>query len=469
MRIFRHIAAKHSRFYLFFYKVIERSVLFLRPAFMWVGLSRLEGPFVLLERATKGILFDCKMCGQCLLSSTGMVCPMNCPKQIRNGPCGGVREGGYCEIDPHMKCVWVEAWSGVKNIGEQETFTIPLRPAETDQQGSSAWVKVIEKNKDADELYRVKIFPPASLEVGSHRRPSGILEEKLQAGDFVVTAELSPPDSADPDEIIKRVAPLRDLVTAVNVPDGAGANCHMSSLASSVILHNSGIVPVMQYACRDRNRIALQGDILGATALGVTNLLCITGDSVQSGDQKGAKPVFDLDSISLLRTAKMMRDEGIFLSGRQLRKSPNLFLGAALNPFVSPLDARVLRMERKINAGAQFFQTQFCFDVAALKEFMTEVRARGLHKKCYILVGVGPLVSAKAARFIKSSIPGVVVPDYIIERMDRAGDERQEGKKICLEALNQLREIEGISGVHFMSYRKEKLLAEIISESDILG
>ena len=467
MKIFRNFAARHSGFYLYFYKVTERIMLFLRPAFMWVGLSRLEWPLSLLERASKGILFDCKMCGQCLLSSTGMVCPMNCPKQIRNGPCGGVREGGYCEIDAQMNCVWVEAWTGVSKIGEKETFTIPLRPAETNQKGSSAWAKVIEKNKDTDELYRVKIFPPASLEVGPHRRTSGHLEERLQAGDFVVTAELSPPDSADPHEIIKRVAPLKGLVTAVNVPDGAGANCHMSSLASSVILHNDGVVPVMQYACRDRNRIALQGDILGATALGVTNLLCVTGDSVQAGDQKGAKPVFDLDSISLLRAAKMMRDEGVFLSGRKLKDPPKLFLGAALNPFVSPTEARVLRMERKINAGAQFFQTQFCFDVPALQQFMAEVRARGLHKKCYILVGVGPLVSAKAARFIKSSIPGVVIPDHIIDRMERAGAERQEGKRICLETLTQLRETEGVSGVHVMSFRKEKYLAEIISEAGL--
>lgn len=467
MKIFRQIAVRYSGFYLYFYKVTEQIMLFLRPAFMWVGLSRLEVLLSFLERFSKGLLFDCKMCGQCLLSSTGMVCPMNCPKQIRNGPCGGVREGGFCEIDHLMKCVWVDAWTGVKKIGEEETFTIPLRPAETNQQGSSAWAKVIEKNKDADELYRVKIFPPVPLEIGTHRCPSGFLEEKLQAGDFVITAELSPPDSADPAEIIRRVAHLKDFVTAVNVPDGAGANCHMSSLASSVILHNDGVVPVMQYACRDRNRIALQGDILGATSLGVTNLLCVTGDSVQSGDQKGAKPVFDLDSISLLRTAKMMRDEGIFLSGRQLKKAPNLFLGAALNPFVSPLDVRVLRMERKINAGAQFFQTQFCFDVAALKKFMTEVRAQELHKKCYILVGVGPLVSVKAARFIKSSVPGVIIPDNIIERLERAGDERQEGKRICMETLNEIRQIEGVAGVHLMSYRKERLLAEIISESDL--
>ncbi len=469
MKIFRHIAARYSGFYLYFYKVTEHIFLFLRPVFMWIGLSRFEWSLSFVEWASKGILFDCRMCGQCLLSSTGMVCPMNCPKEIRNGPCGGVREGGFCEIDSRMKCVWVEAWAGVKKTGEEETFTIPLRPAEANQQGSSAWAKVIEKNKDEDELFRVKIFPPTSLEVGPHLRPSGILEQRLQAGKFVVTAELSPPDSADPDEITQRVAPLKGLVTAVNVPDGAGANCHMSSLASSVILHNAGVVPVMQYACRDRNRIALQGDILGAAALGVTNLLCITGDSIQAGDQKGAKPVFDLDSISLLRVAKMMRDDGIFLSGRQLRKKPDLFLGAALNPFASPLDARVLRMERKINAGAQFFQTQFCFDIPALQRFMAEVRARELDKKCYILVGVGPLVSAKAAKFIKSSIPGVVIPEHIIERMERAGDERQEGKKICIETLNQIREIEGVSGVHIMSYRKERLLAEIISQSYILG
>lgn len=221
----------------------------------------------------------------------------------------------------------------------------------------------------------------------------------------------------------------------------------------------------MQIACRDRNRIAMQGDILSAAALGIVNLLCLTGDGVASGDHRGAVPVFDLDSISLLNTARMMRDEGRFLSGRRLAKRPQYFLGAVENPFVPPYDLRPQRLAKKIAAGAQFMQTQYCFDVPRLRQFMRQVRDLGLDGKCFILVGVGPLPSARTARWLRSRVPGVHIPDAVIERLDKAADQRREGVKICVEIIEELREIAGVAGVHLMTHREDELVIRTLVDA----
>jgi len=244
----------------------------------------------------------------------------------------------------------------------------------------------------------------------------------------------------------------------------------MSSVAVCALLTRAGYEPVLQVSCRDRNRIAIQGDLLGAAALGVQNVLCLTGDGVQVGDQPGAKPVFDLDSITLLRTAQILRDRSEFLSGRKLESPPRLFLGAAENPFVPPHDFRPLRLGKKVEAGADFIQTQFCFDVARLRQFMRAVRDLGLHERVFILVGVGPLRSAKAAEWIRSKVPGVVIPDAVIHRLRGVPDDRQkhEGRQICLEIIQEIREIPGVHGVHVMAYRQEHLVAEIIEEAGLL-
>ena len=218
---------------------------------------------------------------------------------------------------------------------------------------------------------------PSSGRIRATAREAFGFEQACQSGRFVVTVEISPPDSSDPSVLIARASRFRDLADAINITDGAGANCHMSSAAAAAILAANGLTPVAQFSCRDRNRIALQGDILGAAALGVRNILCLTGDDVSQGDHPYAKPVFDLDSISLLRITQDMRDRGTFASGRKLDVAPNLFLGATANPFVPPFRDRIGNLERKIDAGAQFIQTQFCFDVPMLADFMAEVCARG--------------------------------------------------------------------------------------------
>ncbi len=294
------------------------------------------------------------------------------------------------------------------------------------------------------------------------------LERVLRAGKFAVTAELNPPDSADPREVYERALVLASVVDGINATDASRANTHMSSLGICALLTRAGYSTVMQISCRDRNRIAIQGDVLGAAAMGVRNILCLTGDGVQAGDQPGAKSVFDLDSISLLKTIRTMRDEGRFLSGRKITAPPEVFLGAVENPFAPPLNWRPLRLSKKVAAGAQLIQTQYCFDVARLERFMSQVRDLGLDRKCFILIGVGPLASARAARWIRANVPGMHIPDAVISRLEGAADARHEGKRICIEMIERIRKIEGVAGVHLMAYRQEELVSEIIESSGVL-
>jgi methylenetetrahydrofolate reductase (NADPH) len=296
------------------------------------------------------------------------------------------------------------------------------------------------------------------------------LEHVLKAGRFAVTAELNPPDSSDPQKVYDAALVLSQVCDGINATDASGANCHMSSVAICALLTRAGYEPVMQVSCRDRNRIAIQGDVLGGAAMGVRNLLCLTGDDTTAGDQPQAKRVFDMDSIHLLYTIKTMRDEGKFLSGRKITEPPRLFLGAASNPFVPPYDWRPQRLAKKVQAGANFIQTQYCFDVERFKEFMNQVRDLGLDEKVFILVGVGPLRSDKAAEFMRTKVPGVVIPDEVVERLRKAPKEEKqnEGKRICVEIIQQVKEMKGVAGVHVMAYRQEELVAEIIEEAGLL-
>lgn len=297
----------------------------------------------------------------------------------------------------------------------------------------------------------------------------GRLERVLRAGEFAVTAELAPPDSAEAQDVYDRVAAFDGWVDGVNATDGSGAHCHMSSLAICALLTRVGYSPIFQISCRDHNRIAIQGNVLGAAAMGVCNVLCLTGDGVQTGDQPQAKPVFDLDSTSLLGVIRRMRDDKVFMSGRKLTSPPRLFLGAAENPFAPPHDFRALRLAKKVSAGAQFCQTQYCFDVPRLKAFMVQARDLGVTDKCFILVGVGPLPSAKTARWMRANVPGVHIPDAVIARLDGAKDQKAEGRRLCVELMQEIRGIDGVSGVHVMAYRQEECVPDLVRESGVLG
>ena len=296
----------------------------------------------------------------------------------------------------------------------------------------------------------------------------GRFERVLRAGGFAVTTELAPPDSADPEEVYKRARVFDGYVDAINATDGSGANCHMSSLAVCSLLTRVGYAPIMQISCRDKNRIAIQGDILGGAAMGVCNMLCLTGDGVQAGDHPQAKPVFDLDSVSLLDIARDLRDGHRFQSGRKISFAPRVLFGAAENPSALPHAWRAQRLAKKVAAGAQFIQTQYCYDLPLLRSFMEEIEALGLSGKVFILAGVGPLRSAKTAEWMRKNVPGMHVPDAIVARLAGAADQAREGRNLCIELIQAIREIRGISGVHVMAYRQEESVPEIVERSGIL-
>ena len=289
--------------------------------------------------------------------------------------------------------------------------------------------------------------------------PAGNLERVLTRGHFAVTAECGPPRGADPDVIRRKGDLLKGYVDAVNVTDNQTAVVRMSSMASCLILKDMGLDPVLQMTVRDRNRIALQSDVLGASALGIRNILCLTGDHQSFGDHPGAKNVHDIDSVQLIDTLRIMRDEGKFLSGQEIKGRPDLFIGCVENPFADPFEIRALRLAKKVKAGAQFVQTQCVFNVEKFARWMEMVRDLGTHEKAYILAGITPMKSPGMARYMKNSVPGMDVPDSLIERMGSVPKEkyRDEGVAICLETIDAVRNIEGIAGIHIMAIEWEDI------------
>jgi len=300
------------------------------------------------------------------------------------------------------------------------------------------------------------------------------LEKILVAGTFAVTAELGPPKSADLDVIKEKAEILSGLVDAVNITDNQTAIVRISSIAVAKLALDMGLEPIMQMTCRDRNRLAMQSDILGAYLMGIRNILCLTGDHQCFGNHPTAKNVFDLDSIQLISMVADMRDAGIFASGEQIKNSrkaevkpPKMFIGAAANPFADPFEFRVVRLQKKINAGVDFIQTQCIYDMERFEAWMEQVRSRNLHKKCKILAGVTPFKSAPMARYMRDKVAGVSVPDYYIERMQKAKDAKAEGVEICVEQINRLRETEGVAGVHIMAIEWEQIVPRIIEKAGL--
>ena len=450
----RHWSIRHAGTFERLYGWFLRVAPALRAVVGWLGTARAEFWVKPVERGFKSLFFGCRMCGQCVLSASGMACPMNCPKQLRNGPCGEVSPQGRCEVDPALRCVWLEAFEGAGKMRDRAAI-LRVQPAvDRRLEGSSTWIRTIvsgDAPREREDSARAE---------ASDRSP---LEQACRSGRFVVTAEVSPPDSADPEDLLRRARPLRGLVDALNVTDNAAAHCHMSSLAASALLARDGHQPVFQIACRDRNRLAMQADILGAAALGVRNLLCITGDDVAAGDHPQARAVFDLDAVSLLETARGLRDRGSYASGRKIAGRPALFLGATANPFAPPFADRVVNLQRKLAAGAQFIQTQYCLDLARLQAFLERMRDAGLDRRCHVLVGVGPLVSLRMARWLATRVPGVHVPDGVLRRLERSGDVEREGMRICVETIQALREMRGVSGVHLMVHRREDLISQLLA------
>jgi len=294
------------------------------------------------------------------------------------------------------------------------------------------------------------------------------LEKVLESGKFAVTAEAGPPKGTSAAVVQKRGELLRHCCDAINITDNQTAIVRMSSFAGCILLKQQGADPVMQIVVRDRNRLAIQSDVLGAVALGIGNFLCLSGDHQKFGNHPTAKGVFDIDSIQLIQTLKKMRDEKKFLSGDDISGEAPLFIGAAANPFADPFEYRVSRLAKKIKAGADFIQTQAVYDVAKFAKWMEMVTDRGLDKQAHILAGVIPIKSAGMARYMKDYVSGVSVPDEIIARMESAEKAKEEGANIILDIIEQLKEIPGIHGIHIMAVGWEDVVPEIIEKAGLM-
>ncbi len=295
------------------------------------------------------------------------------------------------------------------------------------------------------------------------------LEKVLTAGKFAVTSELGPPQNANPEAIKKKAKYCLGNVDGANITDNQTAIVRMSSIAAAAIAISCGVEPVAQMVCRDRNRIAMQSDILGAAALGIKNILCLSGDHQVFGNHPQAANVFDLGSVQLIAMVKKMRDDKQFLCGDPIKEyEPRLFIGAVENPFADPFEFRVIRLAKKINAGADFFQTQCVFDIDKFAEWMGLIVKDGLHKKAYILAGLTPVRSARALHYMKNEVAGMSIPDELIKRMESAKDAKEEGIKICLEMIERIKNIEGVSGIHLMPIGWESITPVILERSGLL-
>jgi methylenetetrahydrofolate reductase (NADPH) len=293
----------------------------------------------------------------------------------------------------------------------------------------------------------------------------GQLQRALASGRFVITAEVTPPVSCNRDDLLAKALPLKGLADAVNVTDGAGARAHMGALASAVVLLQSGIEPVLQLTCRDRNRLALQSDLLGAATLGIRNLLMLRGDDPSAGDQPETKPVFDLDSRALIETAVGIRERGELPSHRKVTGKANFFIGAADMPIDPPAGWMPKGLKDKIAAGAQFAQTQFCMDIDVVKRYVARLAEHKLTSKIGILIGVVPLRSGRSARWIKQHLYGAIIPDAMVDRLECAGDAAAEGKQICADFIEQLSQVPGVAGAHIMAPNNEEAIPDVIAKA----
>lgn len=449
----------------------------------------------MVERWVKGPLFGCRMCGNCLLQETAFICPMECPKGMRNGPCGGSTEAG-CYVDPTRPCIWYRIYDRAFKMGREHKLLEVLPPLDWDQVGTETWgdvwkqVRKVGVRKFAsgmasrDPQVRAEnwdaVFYPirqpdwwqgdAEYHPPAYDEPISGLERRLRAGEFVVTAEVAPPMSTATGKLCRNVEMVKPYVTAVNFTDNPSATCRMSSMACSIQALQHGAEPVMQIAARDRTRTGLQSEVLGASALGIRNMLCLSGDSGRMGlPPMGRLDVVDLDSIQMLWLLRRMRDEGHYLDGRAIKFAPQIFLGAAASPFASRPEVQALREEKKINAGAQFFQTNLVFDADGLEVWLNELAKRNVLDKVFILIGITPVKSLRMAQYMNDEVPGVTIPPSIMKRLEAAGDGiEEESVAITLELIEQIRTKQGVNGLHLMAIGWEEIVPRIVQDAGLL-
>jgi methylenetetrahydrofolate reductase (NADPH) len=448
------------------------------------------------EYVIKSPLFGCRMCGNCLLQETAFICPMECPKGLRNGPCGGSTLES-CYVDKTRPCIWYKIYDRSFKMGRQSKLMEVLPPLDWEKVGAETWGDVAVQVKKMETGNVVKglvspekraqtwegVFRPVrqpdwwqgddEYHAPKSREPASELERKLRAGEFVVACEIAPPLSVSINKLGSNIDLVKPYVTAINFTDNASATPRMSSWACSKIALERDTEPVMQIAARDRTRAGLQGEILGACALGVRNVLCITGDSAVLAPQpRGRMDINDLDGIQMLWILRRMRDEGRYLDGREIKFPPKFFLGAAASPFASDPKFQALREHKKVNAGAQFFQTNLVYDIERMEIWLNELTKRDILDKVFIMVGITPLKSYKMALHM-TEVPGVYVPEPFLKRMeaaDAAGNAQEEGVQIALELARKIKgyEKQGIHGLHIMPVMWEEIIPRIVTEAGLL-
>jgi methylenetetrahydrofolate reductase (NADPH) len=448
-----------------------------------------------IERAVKGPLFGCRMCGNCLLQETAFICPMECPKGARNGPCGG-STADHCYVDETRPCIWYRIYDRAFRMGREEKLLEVMPPLDWEKVGTETWGDVFRQVREVgtkkvvagllskDPVQRTvtweSVFRPvrqpawwqgdAEYHPPAYSEPVSELEQRLKDGEFVITAEVAPPLTTATKKLCSNIDMVKPYVAAINFTDSPSATARMSSWACSALAIQNGAEPVMQIAARDRTRTGLQGEALGANALGVRNILCLSGDSMKMSPQpRGRMDVIDLDSVQMLWILRRMRDDGRYLDGRNLKFPPKFFLGAAASPFASEPRFQAIREHKKVNAGAQFFQTNLVFDPDGLDIWLNELAKRNILEKVYILIGITPLKSLRMAQYMDREVPGVSIPPKLIKRMEVAGDgAEEEGVQIALELIEAIRGKQGVNGIHLMAVGWEEIVPRLVTEANLL-
>jgi methylenetetrahydrofolate reductase (NADPH) len=448
-----------------------------------------------IERSVKGPLFGCRMCGNCVLQETAFICPMECAKGARNGPCGGSTPE-HCYVDPTRPCIWYKIYERAFKMGREEKLLEVLPPLDWDKVGTETWGDVWNQMRKVgvttvvsgmlarDPARRARtwdaVFRPvrqpdwwqgdSEYHAPAYTEPMSNLERRLRAGEFVVTAEVAPPLSTATGKLTRNIEMVKPYVAAINFTDNPSATARMSSLACSVMTMQDGAEPVMQIAGREKTRTSLQSEAIGASALGVRNVLCLSGDSGRLGPAPmGRLDVLDIDSVQMLWILRRMRDEGHYLDGREIKNPPKLFLGAAAAPYASRPEFQAIREHKKVNAGAQFFQTNLVYDLDRFEIWLNALAQRNILDKVFILVGITPLKSLRMAQYMNDEVPGVFIPETLIQRLEAAGDGfEEESITITLELIEGIKSKQGIHGIHLMAVGWEEIVPRIVTEAGLL-
>jgi methylenetetrahydrofolate reductase (NADPH) len=448
-----------------------------------------------VEICVKGPLFGCRMCGNCLLQETALICPMECPKGMRNGPCGGITPEKNCYVDETRRCIWYTIYKRAIKTHREETLLEVLPPLDWNKVGTETWGDVVrqirkvgtgrflggiisrdsaKKSEVWNSVFKTVRQPEwwhgdSEYHAAPYGEPVSDLESRLRAGEFVVATEVTPPLGAGKEKLIRDIELVKPYVTAINFTDSSSAKPKMSSIACCKVALDRESEPVFQVAARDTTRTGLQSTIIGANAIGIKNILCISGDnSVIGSSPISNMNLLDIDSVQMLWIIRKMRDDGVYLDGRTFRNLPKLFLGAATSPFSSDPVLQAIKDHKKVNAGAQFFQTNLVFEPERLDLWLEQLDKRNILNKVYILIGVAPLRSYKIAQYLHTSVPGVSLPEKILRRMEKAGESAlEEGIQIALEVIDSVKRKQGINGIHIMTLSWESIVQRIVTESGL--